>query len=72
MNLYLIYRTDKYGYDEHDSMVIRASNEEEVREIAFKKSWELERSFLDPQKSKVEKLSHYGEKGIILASFNAG
>lgn len=31
MNLYLVSRTDRVGYDEYDSMVVAAENEDDAR-----------------------------------------
>jgi hypothetical protein len=38
MNLWLLSRTDQIGWDEYDSFVVRAENEQEARELASKKA----------------------------------
>ena len=34
MNIYLVYRTDAYSYDDYDSFVCFAGNEQEARELS--------------------------------------
>lgn len=36
MNLYLITRTDKVGYDQYDAFVVAASNAEEAEQVLAK------------------------------------
>lgn len=68
MKLYKITRTDEVGFDEYDSMVVRAGSKEEAVEVANKTS----HGDLRQNNSTVEQLTHTGEAGIILGSFNAG
>jgi hypothetical protein len=65
MKLFIV-STDDYGYDDYDSHVIAANDENEAKEFAnlngSKDSW------------KVEEIGKYNKEvvGIIHSSFNAG
>ena len=74
MKLYKIERTTKIDYDEYDSFVIRAKNEQHARKLAKQANGihSLADEWLDPATSTVEVLTPKGEAGIILGSFNAG
>lgn len=67
MKLYKI-SVDEFGYDEYDSYVVCAESEEEARKITPDNAfW--------PNDAKIEYLGEAKEgleKGIIVASFNAG
>lgn len=60
------------GWDEHDSAVIRARDEQHCRQIASEKLHPRGQRWLDPNRSEVEQVSAEGEYGIVVASFNAG
>lgn len=73
MKLYLVYRTDRVDYDEHDSFVVAANSEENALNFSpygdnnystwtkYKEDIKIE--CIGESNSKVEK--------IILASYNA-
>jgi hypothetical protein len=60
MKIYLVERNDKIDWDEYDSWVIRANNEEEAKEIT---------GYEDVT---ITEVTRKGDKGLILGSFNAG
>jgi len=77
MKLYLLTRTDDWGYDSHDAFVVAAENEESAlewhpygdkREIDSWGSWTRRENIkiqcIGKSNSPVEK--------VIIASFNAG
>ena len=71
MNLYRIWQEVNDGYDAYDSAIVCAKDEEEARNIEVGSS----NSWTSPEYVKVEKIGKANkgiEKGIILASFNAG
>ncbi len=72
MNLYLISRKGAVTYDEYDSMVIRARNEDHARELAAVHDTFDSKIWLAPTRTSVEKLSQHGSPGVVLGSFNAG
>ncbi len=71
MKLWLLIRTDRVGYDEHDSAIVRAETEEEARILASEHCYPSE-AWIDVNRSTVEELVADGEKGIVLSSFNSG
>lgn len=64
MNIYLVSRTDDVDYDEYDSFVVVAENEDDalklVKDNLFKK-----------ETVKIEKIATDKEQ-VVLGSFNAG
>jgi hypothetical protein len=75
MKLYLIYRTDEYGYDEYDEAVVCAESEEEARNIHPREGCSSLEGWIEPKDVKVSYLGEAEkgwEKGVICASFNAG
>ena len=81
MNIYLLNRTDKYGYDEYDSLVVIAESEEDAKTIDFDGSNILE--YDCPSNCWVDNVNLINveligkadinqKRGVVLASFNAG
>lgn len=64
MKIYRVYRTDNVRYDEYDSAVVVAENEELARD-----SCPFDAS--DHEVVKVEIVSNKAA-GVVLASYNAG
>jgi hypothetical protein len=76
MNLWLIERADRFGWDEYLGFVICADSEARARAIAAAKhADEGASTWTDEAKSKVRYLGKPAEglvEGIVLESFNAG
>ena len=81
MNLYLIERDDNASYDEYISAIVCADSEEEAVKIHpggdfFDTGWRwLEEWVETPKYVKCRKIGVADEsieKGVVLASFNAG
>lgn len=83
MNLYKISQTVNNGWDTYDSAIVAAENEEEARRTypsgyAEKEWWNDNRSYswcstLEQVKVEFIGVAKEGiEKGVIVASFNAG
>jgi len=87
MKLFLVSRTDKWGYDDYDAFVAAAPDEETVRwmnpsdfyndEVLTEEIWPKNGCWVrDPKK--LLNIQYLGEaregmpQGIVLASFNAG
>lgn len=77
MKCYIVY-VDKFDYDEYDACVVLADSEEEVRNMFKREEYyaghitriEEDVHFYDHQgKIHIEEVT---EKGLVLASFNAG
>jgi hypothetical protein len=68
MNIYLIIRTDEWGYDEYDSCIVI----ENSRLNAIKEACELgfDERFIECNRIGIADVDQ--ERGIILSSFNAG
>jgi hypothetical protein len=69
MKLYLVERTDRCDWDEYDSYVVAANNEQEATGESYQhyQSWH-------PSFTKITEVGVANEnvEGIVLASFNAG
>lgn len=81
MNLYLIYRNDIADYDTYDSAIVCAESEEEAVKIHpngdfFDTGWRWREEWVEnPSLVKCRKIGVADksiEKGVVLASFNAG
>ena len=73
MNIYLLNRTDKWGYDDFDSFVVVAESDEEAKNL--KLGYCDGSSWTTPDKIKVTLLGVASPnviKGEILGSYNAG
>lgn len=70
MMLWLLERTDSVGYDEYDSLVVRAASEDEARKVAD--SSHCYGPWLDTQYCVVKRIDVDGEAEIVHASFCAG
>ena len=70
MKLYRVYRTDNVGWDEYDSFIVRAENEERALELCLEAEYG-DKNFIKDNVVFVE-LTVEGTEGIILGSFNAG
>ena len=76
MKCFLVYVKD-WGYDEYDGVVVAADSEEEVRNM-FKreKEWDgyattIEGIYFYDYQGEIF-IEEVKEKGVVLASFNAG
>ena len=72
--IYLVERTDDINYDEYDSFVVKADNEEEARIAAQNKAGKCCHNnewFFEKDKTRITELD-FIENGVILGSFNAG
>jgi hypothetical protein len=69
MKLYLIKRKDVCGYDEYDEFLVRAEDEDEALEVltTYNSAYYLKKENLT-----FEIIESFGEKKIIIESFNAG
>lgn len=65
MKLYLVKRTDRVDYDEYDSFVVRAEDEESAYKVC-------DYYHCDKKHATVTEVNTSGEAMIILGSFNAG
>ena len=83
MNIYLISQEVNTGYDTYDSAVVVAKNEEDARTIHpghhgceyENNNWNVWLKFEDRSEVKVEFIGVADktlERGVVLASFNAG
>ncbi|MGF7046380.1 hypothetical protein J2T13_000856 [Paenibacillus sp. DS2015] len=66
MKLYLVIR-EHFGYDEFESVIVRAEDEKRAFEIAI----ELSDDFKD-EHTTVKEVQVDGEEGVIHGNFNAG
>ncbi len=65
MNIYLISRTDKIGWDEHDACVVSGNTEEEAIKASYVSEYlNLKVEFIGTGK--------FEKAEVILGSFNAG
>ena len=64
MNIYKVYRTDPIGWDEYDSAVVVAENEQQARDLC-----PFEASDTDIVKAEIvdDKIA-----GVVVSSFHAG
>ena len=73
MNLYLVKRTDRPGWDEYDGIVVRAESEARAIEMATgADEYGIHYSGLAPHNIEVTEISADGDEAVILSSFNAG
>jgi hypothetical protein len=73
MNIYLVERTDNWGYDNYTAMVVIAKNPKEAKEYTIKTheisfGWTIAKNL----KVKLVGTSKAKRQKIILESFNAG
>lgn len=75
MNLYLLVARHRISYDMHDSFLVRATDETAARGLAQAALYSSQ-STLHPCTSdshwSCDALTHEGDEGVILSSFNAG
>lgn len=76
MKCFMVY-VDKFDYDEYDACVVLADSEEEVRNM-FKRektydgyTTKIEDVYFDDHQGEIH-IKEVTEKGLVLASFNAG
>lgn len=77
--IWMVYRTDRIGYDEYDAHIVVADTKEEATEILNKEfsylgstpNWWVDGSPKDVEVH-FENLSERKEKDVIMSSFNAG
>ena len=69
MKLWLLMRKDSVGYDEYDSFVVRAENEEEARRLARDST---SNGWTSEDQVDCHILLEEGIAEIILGSYNAG
>lgn len=75
MNLYKIDRTDRTDWDEYDSIVVRASSEEEALSMLKSKTSQFEEFSgmkSDGSNVTIAQLTYAGKPGLVIGSFNAG
>jgi len=81
VNLYLLTQTENVGYDTYDAAIVCAESEEEAVKIhpdgeIFNDGWTWGLSWvMYPRDVKCQKIGVADksiEKGVVLASFNAG
>ncbi|MFE7118667.1 hypothetical protein ACFU99_24940 [Streptomyces sp. NPDC057654] len=86
MKLWLVTRTDGWGYEKYDAVVIRAENEDEalrivcggpnrdpaLASIPFFDDRPFAGFRLDRSNAKVEELTSEGPAGMVIGSFCAG
>ena len=77
MNLYYVWQDENNGYDTYDSFVVCAENEEEAKNTHpdGDGNWRRYTWASSPEKVKCELIgtaSDNVERGIVIASFNAG
>lgn len=76
MNLYLVKRTDRVGYDQYDAFVVAANSHVEAKKLLTKTyggSDDLYHQWSDAVKSERIGISRdYGTPTEILGSYNAG
>ncbi|MFJ5071260.1 hypothetical protein ACIQC7_33065 [Kitasatospora sp. NPDC088556] len=85
MKLWRVTRTDGWGRDEYDAVVVRADNEDEalrtvcggpsrdpaLASIRYFDDEPLRGFCLDRSNAKVEELTSEGPSGMVIGSFNA-
>lgn len=75
MKLWVVARIADTNWDEYDSFVIRAENEQEAREIAYDADYncgEYNDLWKDLNKSTCECLSEQGEAEVISFNYKSG
>ena len=72
MKIFLLERTDGYGYDEYDAKIIRAKDEGKARELANNCTGDEGNIWTDEKEVACKQITVAGEEGVVLASFNAG
>ena len=76
MNIYLLTRTDRWSYDDHDAAVVIAENADDAKKVpvGYSSSWttseNIDVKLLGTAVDGIEKIAN--KNGIILDSFNAG
>jgi len=70
--IYLLKRADRIGYDEYVAKIIRASSEQEARDIANTNTGDEGQLWTDATRVSCEPLDAEGASGPLLESFNAG
>lgn len=68
---YLLLRIGNIGYDEYDSMLVRAENSNEAREIANSRCGDEGKIWTDTKKVTCQVIRATGMSKLILSSFNA-
>lgn len=72
MKLFHLKRIGHCGYDEYDSMIVRAEDETHARVIASNNCGDEGGVWTSRKKVTCEVLTPKGESGLVLGSFNAG
>lgn len=72
MPYYLVSRTDNVGYDEYDSVVVKASNRREAIEKGESIMWHQPGARLSTKQLSENATFDDIGKDIVCASFNAG
>ena len=70
-NIYLLERTDKWGYDEYDSAVVAAYDEDSAKAL-FPESYGSSRILPEVLKVTLVGTTWSDELDLILGSYNAG
>ena len=69
MKIYKVKTNDRVGYDEYDSVVVIANDENEAKEIAKEACYNFRD---DLEVTEVGEANPDKEAGVVLSSFNAG
>lgn len=70
-NIYLLERTDKWDYDEYDSAVVAAYDEDSAKAL-FPKSYNYGKPIAEVLKVTLVGTTWEDELDLILGSYNAG
>jgi len=71
-NIYLLTRKGHIGYDEYDSMVVRAESPEKARQLANDQCGDEGHVWTNSEKVKCLVIKASGPSKVIINSFNAG
>jgi hypothetical protein len=72
MKLFIAKRTESVGYDEHDSVVVRARTKNDARVLVMTGYFDGPYSGFRPGNFTLTELTADGPAGEVIASFNAG
>ena len=72
MNLYLVKRTTRVGYDEYDSFVVAADHDDDSKLVANNHGWGDAGYQADLKCELIGTAKPFTKRGVILGSYNAG
>jgi hypothetical protein len=70
--IYLLKRADEIGWDEYEGKIVRASSEQEARDIANQKTGDEGQIWSNPERVTCEPCDAEGASGALLEAFRAG